>query len=230
MERKKGYNQFCPLAKGAEIFAERWTPLLLRELMLGSTRFSELRKGLPRMSQSLLVRRLQELEDVKLIKRRPAKNGHGWEYLLTEGGVAMRPVVEQLAMWGYQWAQKEIRKEDLDGGVLMWDMQRGVKKEQLPDARVLVHFYFPDADKNQRRFWLLLDHGEVDLCHSNPGYDVDLTIESRLLIMTRIWLGELTMTKAMRAGELQMDGPEKLRRSFPGWMGVSQFAELGRQN
>ncbi len=231
MVRKKGYNQFCPVAKGAEIFAERWTPLILRELLSGSHRFNDIRKGMPRISQSLLTLRLRELEDAELLRRRPAKSGRGSEYELTEAGEELRPVVEQLGEWGYRWAQKEITQEDLDAGLLMWDMQRRINVDRLPDSRVLVHFYFPDADKRYRRFWLLLEDGEVDLCLTNPGHEVDLTVESSLAAMTHIWLGDLTFAKALAAGQVELDGPASLKRSFPGWLGLSHFAVLrGQRN
>ncbi len=231
MGRKKGYNQFCPVAKGAEIFAERWTPLILRELLSGSSRFNDLRKGLPRISQSLLTQRLRELEDAGLVARRPTASGRGWEYMLTQAGEELRPVVEKLGEWGYRWAQTEVLREDLDAGLLMWDMQRRINIDRLPDSRVVVHFYFPDADKHSRRFWLLLDHGEVDLCLSNPGHEVDLTVESGLLAMTHIWLGDLTLSKAIQAGQVEIEGPEELRRSFPGWLRLGHFASLrGQRN
>ena len=225
MERKRGYYQFCPVAKAAEIFAERWTPLVLRELLSGSRRFNDLRRGLPRMSQSLLSRRLTELEDAGIVERLPPEKGRGWQYALTAAGEELRPIVEQLGVWGYRWAQKEVTRDDLDAGLLMWDMQRRLNTDHLPDARVMVHFYFPDAGPGFRRFWLLLDHGEVDLCLTNPGHEVDLTVESSVLTMAEIWLGDITIAGARKKGRLSMEGPEALKRSFPTWLKLSVFAD-----
>lgn len=229
MSGRKGYGQFCPVAKGAEIFAERWTPLVLRELLMGSHRFNDLRRGLPKISQSVLSHRLKELEWAGIVKRRPLDSGNGWEYHLTPSGEELRPVVEQLGVWAYRWFQVEISEDELDAGLLMLDMRRGIDPEKLPDRRVVVHFYFPDAGQAMRRWWLVFDQGEVDLCQRDPGFPIDISLETPLLTMTRIWMGDLDFQTAVKKGEMQIEGPRQMVKQLPGWIGMSLFGGEERQ-
>lgn len=224
----KGYGQFCPLAKGAEIFAERWTPLVLRELLCGSRRFNELRKGLPRMSPSLLSRRLKELERAGVVLRREGEDG-GTEYRLTEAGEELRGVVEQLGTWGKRWTRSELEREELDPGLLLWDMHRRVLRDALPDRRVTVRFDFTDVEGKMRRWWLVLDRPEVDLCLKDPGHEVDLTVTTDLATLTAVWLGDLELPAAISSRAVLLDGPTDLRRQLPGWFGLSLFAGVERK-
>ena len=161
----RGYGQFCPVALGAEVFAERWTPLILRELLAGSHRFSELQRGLPGIPRALLTQRLGSLQRAGLVERRPARAGRGFEYHLSPAGLSFSPVVEALGRWGYQWAAEQLRPDNLDAGLLMWFLRRRVQVDRLPAEQVTVQFEFRDADK--RCFWLVLRRPEVD--------DVNLT-------------------------------------------------------
>lgn len=229
MGRKPSYNQFCPVAKGAEVFAERWTPLILRELMLGSHRFNDLRRGLPKISQSVLSQRLKELEWAGIVERRAPNSGPGWEYFLTPSGEEMWPVVEQLGIWAYRWFQVEITKDDLDATLLMIDMRRGIKPENLPTGKVVIQFFFPDAPSGSKRWWLVFDRGDADLCSHDPGFPVDLFLESSLLTMTQIWMGDMSFKHALRTGGVQVDGASALVGNLPGWIGVSFFGTQERQ-
>lgn len=229
MARRKGYGQFCPVAKGAEIFAERWTPLVVRELMCGSRRFNDLRRGVPLMSQSLLSQRLKDLEWAGIVERRKSVSGPGWEYLLTPSGEELGPVVEQLGVWAYRWFQTEVGTEDLDASLLMWDIRRNINFDQVPKERVVVHFRFPDAPQAMRTWWLVLSQGEADLCLHDPGYPVDMTLETDLRTMTEIWIGDQDFKKVLGAGKLHMDGPTDLTRQVPGWLKLSMFASQQRQ-
>ena len=150
----RGYGQFCPVALGAEVFAERWTPLILRELLAGSHRFSELQRGLPGIPRALLTQRLGSLQRAGLVERRPARAGRGFEYHLSPAGLSFSPVVEALGRWGYQWAAEQLRPDNLDAGLLMWFLRRRVQVDRLPAEQVTVQFEFRDADK--RCFWLVL--------------------------------------------------------------------------
>lgn len=229
MNKKKGYAQFCPVARGAEIFAERWTPLVLRELLMGSHRFNELRKGLPKISQSVLSQRLKELEWAGILERKRPDSGQGWEYHLTQSGEELRPVVVQLGVWAYRWYQLEITEDDLDVGLLMIDMRRGIDRDLLPDHRVVVHFYFPDAGQGLRRWWLVFDAGEVDLCQHDPGFPVDISLETSLLTMTRIWMGDLDLQTAIKKKDAQIEGPRRMIKQLPVWIGKSLFGQEERQ-
>lgn len=213
-----GYGQFCPVAKAAEIVAERWTPLILRELLCGSTHFSALRRGLPGISPTLLSSRLKFLEGEGVIR---SVDG---AYALTPAGQALWPVIEALGVWGRKWTRSELRPDELDAGLLMWDMQRRVKVQELPSGRVVVFFRFRGAPRRPSAGWLVLDRPQVDLCLRDPGFDVDLWVEADLEAFTRIWMGDLSFAQAQAEARLAMEGQEGLRRRFPEWMGLSMFA------
>jgi DNA-binding HxlR family transcriptional regulator len=218
----RGYGQFCPVALGAEVFAERWTPLILRELLAGSHRFSELQRGLPRIPRALLAQRLGSLERAGLIERRPTRAGRGSEYHLSPAGLSFRPVVEALGHWGYQWAAEQLRPDNLDAGLLMWFLRRRVQVDRLPAARVTVQFAFRDAEK--RSFWLVLHRPDVDLCLTDPGFDTDLCVTTDVRTFTRVYLGHTSIAHALGDGSVAMQGASDLRRGFSGWLGLSPFA------
>lgn len=221
---KRGYGQFCPVAKAAEIVAERWTPLVLRELLAGSRRFNDLRRGVPLMSQSVLAHRLRELEWAGIVERRSDGSGGPSEYWLTPAGEELRPVIEQMGTWGYRWAQSELKAEDLDAGLLMWDVQRNIRPDQLPPRRVVVQFRFLDAGRGKSLWWLVLEPEAVDLCLKPPGHPVDLTVECNVRTLTLVWLGDLTMDEAQRSHSLRLDGPRSMREGFPRWLALTPYA------
>jgi DNA-binding HxlR family transcriptional regulator len=230
MARKKaskanrGYGQFCPVAKAAEVFAERWTPLVLRELISGSSRFSELQRGVPLMSPSLLSRRLRELEDAGVVEKRKGR-GRGFEYHLTEAGEGLRLVVLSLGEWGHRWARSEVTEEDLDAGLLMWDVRRRVDLSAAPPAGTVVLFDISGVPRAQRRYWLFFEReDEVELCLRPPGHDVDLTVETDIRTLVDVWMGHVALKAAVRDGSLVLTGPRSLVRGFPGWFALSVFA------
>ncbi len=228
MARRKGYGQFCPVSKAAEVFAERWTPLVLRELLSGSHRFNDIRRGVPLMSPSLLSKRLKELEWAGLVERRSLENGQGNGYYLTGAGEALRPIIEGLGMWGLEYLQSNFERQDLDPGLLLWDVRRNIHADMLPPGQVLIHFEFPEQPARKRYWWLLKesDDAELDLCLEDPGYEVDMTVTSNLLTMCRVWLGDLDLDAALRSGAIQLDGTPALRLSFRDWIGLSPFAGM----
>jgi DNA-binding HxlR family transcriptional regulator len=227
----KGYGQFCPVAKAAEIFAERWTPLVLRELVCGSHRFSHLHRGVPLMSRTLLAQRLAQLEDAGIVRSAARTKGRGREYFLTPAGEELRAVIERLGEWGQRWARSHVGAGDLDAGLLMWDMRRRVNTDRLPDRRVVVRFDFRPVRGTVRRpatFWLLLEREEVDVCLKDPGFEVDLFVDADLVALTKAWMGDLRLADAIRSGLVRVEGPTALVRAFPGWLALSGFADVER--
>ena len=220
------YGQFCPVAKASEIVAERWTPLVLRELLCGSFRFNDLHRGVPLMSRTLLTRRLRELEEAGVVERR--ETGAGREYHLTPAGEELRPIIEQLGTWGHRWARKDVA-DDLDPSVLMWDLRRRIDHEATPAHRVVVRFDLSGVPRDhaaKRTWWLVLEPGEVDLCLKDPGFPVDVTVAADLATLTAVWMGRIDYADAARRGSVRAEGPRALVRAFPGWLGLSLFASV----
>jgi DNA-binding HxlR family transcriptional regulator len=227
----KGYGQFCPVAKAAEIVAERWTPLVLRELVCGSHRFSHLHRGVPLMSRSLLAQRLTQLEDAGIIRSAARTTGRGREYFLTAAGEELRPLIERLGEWGQRWARSQVSAGDLDPGLLMWDIRRRLNTERLPDRRVVVQFDFRAVPRTVRRpatFWLILDRQDVDVCLKHPGFEIDLFVSADLVALTKAWMGDVRLADAMRAGLVSVEGSAALVHAFPGWLALSEFADVER--
>ena len=225
-EPMAGYGQFCPIAQAAQILAERWTPLLLRELILGSTRFNDLRRGVPLMSSSLLAQRLRSLEQAGVIERRLAASGRGFEYHLTDAGRELRPLIMLMGEWGARWARSRLEPDDLDVTLLMWDMHRTVRPERFPQQRVVVAFEFTGVPHNKSRWWLVSEGDGADLCLTDPGHEVDLYLFTDLRTMTAIWTGDLPLDSALASGALEAQGPAHLRRRLKDWLGLSAFAPV----
>jgi DNA-binding HxlR family transcriptional regulator len=227
----KGYGQFCPVAKAAEIVAERWTPLVLRELLCGSRRFADLHRGVPLMSRALLAQRLRQLEDAGIIQSTPKTRGRGHEYALTPAGQELRQVIDDLGGWGQRWARAQLGREDLDPGLLMWDIHRRVDVDRLPDRRVVVRFEFRGVPRTSRcptTWWLMLQRPEVDLCLKDPGFEVDLVVHADVAALTRVWMGDVRLADVMRQGLIRLDGLPIFARGFPTWLTLSAFAGVER--
>jgi DNA-binding HxlR family transcriptional regulator len=219
------YYQFCPVAKAMELLDERWTLLLVRELVLGGQRFNDLRRGLPRMSPALLSKRLAQLVNAGLVERHAADGET--RYTLTPAGQELRPIVEAIGVWGTRWIG-ELGDEDLDPKLLLWDMHRNVDHEALPDGRSVVQFSFHDVPAGLRDWWLVLTAREADVCDYDPGFPVSVTVSTSLRRMTEIWRGDITWTDALRSRTLSVDGPSALRRRMPEWFTLSTFAAVPR--
>ena len=220
----QGYGQFCPVAKATEVLGERWTPLIIRELLVDAQSFSNLRKGVPLMSPSLLSSRLKTLEAAGVINR--DKTDRGVFYSLTSAGEELRPIIEQLGVWGQRWARSDMRKGDLDPSLLMWDMHRNIHTSYFGDERKVLRFEYYDYPAKMRLWWLKIEHPEVDICLKDPGHEVDLYIRCPLKTMTQIWLGDLTVTRAKREGLLEVRGNSDLNRKMPGWLGCGQLSHV----
>ncbi|MCJ0905131.1 helix-turn-helix domain-containing protein [Rhodococcus sp. ARC_M6] len=219
------YHQFCPVAKAMELLDERWTLLLLRELMMGSEHFNDLRRGLPRMSPTLLSRRLHQLTVAGIVERNDSDGAIA--YRLTDAGRELRPVVEALGIWGTRWIG-ELGDGDLDPKLLLWDMHRRVDHSVVPDGKAVVHFAFSGVPGHSRNWWLVINSGEVDVCDNDPGFDVTVSISAGLRPMTEVWRGNLTWADAVRSGDITISGPAPLRHGLPAWFELSTFATIPR--
>lgn len=223
------YGQFCPVAKAAEVLAERWTPLVVRELLCGSTTFSDLKRGVPLMSRTLLTTRLRELERSGIVERRPAKGRSPHTYHLTPAGEELRPLVMGMGEWGQRWARAHVTRDDLDPTLVMWDMRRSIAMDLVPDRRTVVNFVFSDVAKNvPKRTWLVMDPPDVDVCYKDPGYEVDLIVTTPLARLIEIWMGDVSFGETLRDGSLRIDGQRQLVSRFPSWLRLSAFAGVER--
>lgn len=219
------YHQFCPVAKAMELLDERWTLLLVRELLAGSRHFNDLRRGLPRMSPTLLSKRLQQLVRAGLVERRPG--GNEVRYDLTPAGRELRPIVEALAVWGVRWIG-EIGEEDLDPKLLLWDMHRQVDHAAVPDGRTVICFRFRDVPSEACDWWLTITPDDADVCDDDPGFPVTVTVRAELRRMLQIWRGDVSWSDALRSGGVEVDGPEALRRAVPRWFTLPMYASMPR--
>jgi len=221
----KSFGQFCPLAQASQLLCERWTLLVVREFIAGSTRFSELQKGVPLMSPTLLSTRLKQLCETGVI----TKKGTGTKtvYQLTKAGKELTPIVQLLGAWGHRWVQTSLVVEDLDASLLMWDMRRTVSSDVFPDRRIVVQFEYPDASEGATDWWLVSEEGEVDLCLTEPGGEVDIVIRSALATMTAVWTCQTTFKDAVRKGEIMVFGDPKLVKKLQDWLQASALSRLG---
>lgn len=219
-----GYKQFCPVAMAAEILCTRWTMVLLRELVAGSTRFNDLRRGVPKMSPTLLSQRLKQLELAGVLERRELKSEKGlFEYRMTEAGKDLGPIVEAMGFWGQKWVEARRSLENLDPSLLMWDMRRNLNPTPLPDRRTVIEFLYPELPVSKRFWWLVVEkQGEVDLCWSDPGFDVDLYVSTDLRTMTAIWMGLTTV--ARESDKVVLTGDQDIASKMQRWLGLSPFA------
>ena len=219
-----GYQQFCPVAMASEVLCTRWTMVLLRELVAGSTRFNDLRRGLPKMSPTLLSQRLKELERAGIVARRELKAEKGvFEYHMTEAGRDLRPVVEAMGFWGQKWVDAKLSLKNLDPSLLMWDMRRNLNPAPLPARRTVIQFLYPELPSSKRGWWLVVEpRGEVDLCSYDPGFEVDLYVSTDLRTMTAIWMGLTTI--ARERAKVELTGDPAIARTMQAWLGLSPFA------
>jgi DNA-binding HxlR family transcriptional regulator len=220
------YGQFCPVALGAEVFAERWTPLILREMLHGARRFSEIHRGVPRISRNLLAQRLVYLQRTGIIERSVTGAGRGHEYRLTDAGRGLGSVIDALGNWGYRWASQEISDEHLDPDFLMWALRRMVRVDRLPDEQVVVSFRFRGMPK--RQYWLVLKRPEVDLCLIDPGHGVGVDVLADVESLARVCLGHVDFLRSVKAGHIEVSGTPRHRRALGDWLGVTRFAAMAR--
>jgi DNA-binding HxlR family transcriptional regulator len=216
------YHQYCPVARASEILADRWTPLIVRELLAGSRHFNTIERGLPGISRSLLVDRLRQLEDAGVLERRAGQRRNVSEYVLTEAGEELRAVIDRLGAWGVRWAFGDPRPLELDPALLLWKIHQRIDRTQLPPTRTVVEFDF--RGRGAQRLWLVLEPREVSVCLRPPRFDTDLVVRVELTIFYRVWLGAVQWTAAMRAGDLVVEGQRAMVRALPRWLLWSPMA------
>lgn len=219
------YGQFCPVAKAMELLDERWTLLIVRELMCGSRHFNALRRGLPRMSPALLSKRLNTLVRAGVVERR--QDGNRATYHLTESGRELEPIVQAIGQWGIRWIG-ELGDEDLDPHLLLWDVHRSIDLEAVPDGRTVVRFTFTDVAPPARDWWLVITAEGVDVCDFDPGYEVQVVAQTTLRTLTLVWRGDLEWTRAVRSSDLVLTGRTYACRALPRWLRLSPFARTPR--
>ena len=212
-----GYGQFCPVSKATEILCQRWTPLILRELLVGSSRFNEIRRGVPTCSPALLSKRLKELEQAGVVVR--SITDEGPVYSLTEAGLDLYPLIQGLGIWGQRWARSDYGPDDLDPGLLLWDVRRFLAPGAFGEHRVVIQLTFPSLPARRRYYWVVVAGDEVDLCITDPGFEVDVVLDADLRSLTQVWMGDARFNDALAEGRITLRGPRELTRRIPDWFG-----------
>lgn len=223
----RSYGQYCPLSLASELLCRRWTVLVISRIMMGCNRFNAIRRGLPQMSPSLLSQRLDELEHAGIVQVRAAGRG-GWkEYTLTPAGRELQPLVDTMAVWGQRWA-RDMTVEDLDPAFLVWSMHTRVDTDAMPPGRTVIRFDFTGAPDDCKRFWLVNEDGDTEMCLKDPGYDVDLRVHADLRVFIEAWRGFRDLRCEMRAGRIRVSGPRALKEQFPDWLQLHVLAGIPR--
>ncbi len=219
----RSYGQYCPIARGAEIFAERWTPLIVRNLYLGCGSFSEILEGAPGLSRTMLSQRLKQLERAGIVASTRRRDGRGDGYALTSAGYELFAVCQSLGEWGARWL--EMAPENLDPFVALWSMCHALRREQLPDRRVVIRFDFTGRSRPER-YWLLIERRETEICKTSPGLVEDLLVTADAEAFVKWHAGQLSWAQAIRQTRIQLDGPRALVRAFPTWNARSMFSHV----
>ncbi len=218
---RKGYGQFCPVAKAAEVIGDRWNPLVLREMLYGNRYFNDISRGVPLMSRALLAQRLKELEKAGVVISQQKQTGQGHEYLLTPAGEALRPLIEAMGVWAQQWGSEQIAPADLDDALLMWGMRRRVNLEAVPAQKIVIQFDFQGltkGGKTHRSWWLVIEEGEVDVCQKDPGFEVNVLILADLSAFTHVWMGYTDLNLALQQGTICFEGDRPWVQQVPTWL------------
>lgn len=219
------YGQFCPVSKAAEVLFEKWTILILRELLMGTTRFNDFQRAISRISPTLLTKRLKYLEEKGVIVRKQVSGQRGYEYRLTPAGKELEPLLENVAVWGMRWARGRMSDDELDVELLMREVQRRIQTKNLPDGETVICFVFTDLEKH-RSWWVWIDGDEVDLCTEDPGKDVDLYISTDVRTMAEVWQGDIDLKKALTDKKIKAHGDRKLIKTMPDWIGLCIFIDV----
>jgi DNA-binding HxlR family transcriptional regulator len=221
------YRQYCPVARAAEILGDRWTLLIVRELIAGSRRFNEIERGLPGISRSLLSSRLRDLLRSGIVERLPGAGRNATDYHLTEAGRELKILIETMGSWGVNWAFGEPAPDEMDAGLLVWKIHQRIDRTLLPDRRTVVEFDF--SGPKPQRVWLVLEPAEVSVCVTPPRFESDLIVRTSIPFFLQLWFGRMEFDAAIRCGGLVLDGPPHLARQFPGWLLRSPMARFVRE-
>lgn len=217
------YGRYCPVAIASEVIADRWTPLILREMVLGNVRFNDIARGMPGISRSLLVSRLRHLERKGVVETWPAAGGKGNEYHLTPAGKALEPILDGLGRWAVEWFLDQLHVEEIDPVTLTWWMHRRIRAERFPPHRTVVEFRHT-APKAQT-VWLVLEQAGASVCTSHPGFDVDVVVSAATPALAEVFNGYTHWVHAVEAGAIDISGSPRLVKAFPTWFQWSPFAE-----
>jgi len=225
----RSYGQFCPVAKAAELFCERWTPLIVRDLAAGATRFSELQRGVPLMSPSLLSKRLKELQAEGVVEIRPLHNGRGSSYHLTAAGHEFVPLIIGLGTWGQRWSRRQLAEGEIDLGLLIWALERSVDAGAFGKPQSVVRIEFTDQPEGARLWWFINRDGACELCLEDPGFEVDLYLAATLADMIYIVRGDLPLTRALESGRLEAIGAARARKALRAWLNLGPLTKVKSQ-
>lgn len=217
------YGQFCPVAKAAEVFCQRWTALILRNLSWGATRFSEIQRGVPMMSPSLLTQRLRELEREGIVTR--VRDGRVWRYYLTEAGVEFTPIIEAMGVWGQRWSRRELDENEVDLDLLLWGLERSARWDAF-GKRAVVRVEFTDQADGKRLWWYLNDEGRCQLCVDDPGGGTDLYLAATLPDLIRVYRGDIGLAQAIDDGRLEALGEAPALRELAVWLNLSPLSQV----
>jgi DNA-binding HxlR family transcriptional regulator len=224
----RNYGQFCPIARGSEILAERWTPIIVRNILNGAYTFNEIADGAPGLSRTLLTRRLHELEHAGVIVIHPKPDGHGSVYEPTAAGRQLRPVLDAIADWAEDWV--EVTREHADPGVVLWAWSHSLRGDSLPQRRVVVQFQFEHRGRRIRS-WLLIERGVGEICNFDPGFGDDLVVTIKDPVVFARWhLGLVGWAAALRCGAIEVSGPPRLCRTLPTWNSSPEFFAARRRD
>ena len=222
----KSYGQFCPVAKAAELFCERWTALIIRDLATGATRFSELRRGVPLMSPTLLSSRLKQLQAEGVVERRPSKTGRTATYHLTEAGLEFAPLVEALGVWGQRWSRRQLAEHEIDLGLLIYALERSVDATAFGAGRTVVRLELTDQPAHKRLWWFVNTDGESEMCVSDPGFEVDVYVGCTLPDIIYVVRGDLPLASAIDDGRLEVLGSASTCKALGDWLNLSPLAGI----
>lgn len=221
------YGQFCPVSKAAEVVGDRWTMLILRELLMGTHRFNDFQRALSRISPTILAKRLKYLEACGVVRRRRVSGQKGYDYQLTASGKELEPLIETLAVWGMRWARGQMSDDELDVELLMWDIHRRIDTASLPAGETVLCFTFEDLDKH-KSWWLVVEGDDVDLCTEDPGKDVDLYVTTKLRTLVEVWQGDAPLGAALDDERITAIGDKRLRRDMADWFPLCAYADVPR--
>ena len=219
------YGQFCPVSKAAEVLFEKWTILIVRELLMGTTRFNDFQRAISKISPTLLTKRLKTLEEKGVIVRKQVSGRRGHEYWLTPAGKELEPLLDNIAVWGMRWARGQMSDDELDVELLMWEIQRRIQTKNLPGGETVICFEFTDLEEH-KNWWIWINQDQVDLCTEDPGKDVDLYFTTDLRTMVEVWQGDLDLKKALKGERIETHGNSKLIKTMPDWIGLCKYMDV----
>jgi DNA-binding HxlR family transcriptional regulator len=219
------YGQFCPVSKTAQIIGEKWTLLIIRELLRGATRYNQIQRSMPKISPTVLNKRLRELLEHGVIERCRIPEQRGYEYHLTECGRELAPLVMQMAEWGMRWARSTMQDEELDVELLMGDISKRIDSTRLPGRRAVIRFKFTDL-KRHSEWWIKVKNDDIDLCMDDPGNEVDAYFTSDLRTLTEVWMGDLSLQKSQDSGKIQIVGSASMMSTIRSWFPLHLFAHV----